>query len=162
MPRKPTGNPRGRPIGSGTLGQQTRLTVRVPTDLYDRLEAYAEGRSYVRGTPQLARCVREALEHYLICPNKRQTRITPVPHIDTNGQTPIVHEEPAEPVAPTDAPHEALGFDQTHYYLGKLCPAQHAYAASGYTLRRKAKGDCPQCAAEHKRAARATRRQASA
>lgn len=73
MPRTPTGNPRGRPVGSGTLGPQTRLTVRIPTDLFDRLEAYAEGRAYTRGAPQLAKCVREAIEHYLVCPDKRQT-----------------------------------------------------------------------------------------
>src|SRR5215470_10847819 len=76
MPRKPTGNPRGRPKGTGRLGEQTRLTVRIPQTLYTRLEAFAEGRSYTRGTPQLAVCVREALEHYLSGTYKRQTENT--------------------------------------------------------------------------------------
>src|SRR5262245_4981031 len=39
----------------------------------DRLEAYAEGRSYTRSTPQLAVRVREALELYLATKDKRQT-----------------------------------------------------------------------------------------
>jgi hypothetical protein len=72
MPRKPTGKPRGRPLGSGELGEQTRLTVRIPTKLYDRLVEHAEGRTFTRGAPKLAGCVREALEHYLVPINGRQ------------------------------------------------------------------------------------------
>jgi hypothetical protein len=78
------------------LGPQTRLTVRIPTDLFDRLEAYAEGRAYTRGAPQLARCVREAIEHYLVCPDKRQTKTIPQSHEDNNGRTinePQPHED---------------------------------------------------------------------
>src|SRR5262249_5849024 len=69
-----TGNPRGRPKGSGLrLGaQQTRVTIRIPQALYDRLDAYAAGRHFTRGTTQLADCVRELLEHALACPYKRQ------------------------------------------------------------------------------------------
>ena len=75
MPRQPTGRPVGRPKGSTKLGEHTRLTVRIPTELYARLEAYADGRSFARGgSPQLPVCVREALEHYLTCPQKRQTQ----------------------------------------------------------------------------------------
>jgi predicted DNA-binding protein len=74
MPRTPTGNPRGRPKGTGRLGEQTRLTVRIPQDLYTRLEAFAEGRSYTRSAPRLAVCVREAIEQYLARPDKRQTQ----------------------------------------------------------------------------------------
>jgi predicted transcriptional regulator len=88
MPRHPTGNPRGRPKGSGLIGEdQTRLTVRIPSDLYDRLEAFAEGRSFTRGSPQLAVCVREALAHYLICPDKRQTRNTTLDRWSDRRQT---------------------------------------------------------------------------
>jgi len=84
MPRQPTGRPRGRPVGTGTLGEQIRVTIRIPTALYARLEAYAEGRSFARGgTPQFAACVREALEHYLICPQKRQTQPQPEPETET-------------------------------------------------------------------------------
>jgi hypothetical protein len=62
-------------LGTGTLGEQTRVTIRIPTALYERLEAYADGRSFVRGgTPMFAACIREAIEHYLACPQKRQTR----------------------------------------------------------------------------------------
>jgi hypothetical protein len=95
MPRKPTGNPRGRPKGSGRLGEQTRLTVRIPQTLYTRLEAFAEGRSYTRGTPQLAVCVREALEHYLSGSYKRQTRnvhITDEPNIGRTENVPLPQE----------------------------------------------------------------------
>jgi metal-responsive CopG/Arc/MetJ family transcriptional regulator len=96
MPRKPTGNPRGRPKGTGRLGEQTRLTIRIPQELYTRLEAFAEGRSYTRGTPQLAVCVREALEHYLAGSYKRQTRnvhITDEPNIGQTENTPLHQEE---------------------------------------------------------------------
>jgi len=88
MPRKPTGRPRGRQLGSGALGlgtqdAHTRLTLRIPNDLYTRLEAFAEGRAYTRGTPHLARCVRDAVEHYLACPHKRQTSSVPPVPVDT-------------------------------------------------------------------------------
>lgn len=87
MPRHATGRPRGRPVGSGSLGEQARLTVRIPVDLFNRLKAYAEGRAYTRGAPQLARCVREAIEHYLACPHKRQTRTIAQMLVYDNGQT---------------------------------------------------------------------------
>jgi hypothetical protein len=92
MPRKPTGRPRGRQIGSGTLGlgtqdAHTRLTLRIPNDLYTRLEAFAAGRHFFRGSPKLATCVRDAIEHYLTCPTKRQTLNTPGNGQDTTGQT---------------------------------------------------------------------------
>src|SRR5262249_49309842 len=80
MARTPTGNPRGRPKGSGRLtpaqpGEkaQTRVTVRLPTALYDRLEAFAAGRRCHRGRLQVARWVREALEEYLDRHSQRQT-----------------------------------------------------------------------------------------
>ena len=89
MPRQPTGRPVGRPKGSTKLGEHTRLTVRIPTALYDRLEAYADGRSFARGgSPQLPACVREALEHYLACPQKRQTQARAVPDTVTDTDAP--------------------------------------------------------------------------
>ncbi len=92
MPRKPTGRPTGRPKGSGTLGEITRFTVRLPTELYTRLELFAEGRSYTRGTPELSGCVRDLLEHALACPYKRQTQSIPLPSGDNNGQTENIPE----------------------------------------------------------------------
>lgn len=75
MSKHATGRPPGRPPGSGRLGKVKRLTVHLPEALYARLAAYAEGRSSARGdAPQLPACVREALEHYLVCPQKRQTQ----------------------------------------------------------------------------------------
>ena len=85
MPRKPTGRPRGRPKGSGELGEQMRLTVRIPMQLYERLEEYAAGRRYTRVAPQLAVCVREALEEYLH--NKGQTKNIPTVENHISGQT---------------------------------------------------------------------------
>src|SRR2546422_1077612 len=80
MSRKPTGGLRGRPKGNGRLGDQTRLTGRIPTELYPLLEVYPEGRSFSRGgSPQLPVCVREALANSLICPNKRKTIRTSKP-----------------------------------------------------------------------------------
>ena len=73
MSRHATGRPPGRPPGSGRLGKVKRVTVQLPEALYVRLDAYAEGRSVARGgSPQLPACVREAIEHYLSCPQKRQ------------------------------------------------------------------------------------------
>ena len=91
MPRKPTGRGRGRPPGSGQLGEEgtghKRLTVRLPTELYDALEAVAEREHYTREAPELARTVRTALEHYLACPHRRQTGIVPHASLAHNGQT---------------------------------------------------------------------------
>jgi hypothetical protein len=91
MPRKPTGRPRGRPAGTGQLGEEgtghKRLTVRLPSALYDALEAVAEREHYTREAPELARTVRTALEHYLACPHRRQTGIGPHTSLAHNGQT---------------------------------------------------------------------------
>jgi len=51
--------------------QSVRLTVRLPSDLYDRLTIFAKGRNH-GATPELSAIVREALEQY-IAPVKRQT-----------------------------------------------------------------------------------------
>ena len=90
MPRRPTGRPTGRPKGSGlvlTEAAQVRLTVRLERSLYDRLDAYAAGRTYHRGMPQLARCVREALVEYLERREKRQTESLPGPAGASTRQT---------------------------------------------------------------------------
>jgi hypothetical protein len=92
MPRQPTGRPPGRPVGSGAVleREQIRLTVRIPATLYDRMEAFAEGLHFTRGTPQLSGCVREALEHFLTCPHIRQTQTVHTSHSANNGQTTTV------------------------------------------------------------------------
>jgi hypothetical protein len=88
MPRKPTGNPAGRPKGSGTLGDdQVRLGLRVPSSLYERFAAYAEGRSFTRGTPDLSPLIRQAMEHFLACPDKRLTQSVPLAPNDNKRQT---------------------------------------------------------------------------
>jgi hypothetical protein len=80
MPRQPTGRPRGRPSGSGQLGEEgighIRLTTRIPKELYDALQAI----SYTREAPDLAQTIRLALEHYLTCPQRRQTSKAPLAH----------------------------------------------------------------------------------
>jgi hypothetical protein len=85
MPRQTTGMPRGRPKGSGNLGEQMRLTMRIPKGLYERLCAFAEGYRYTHGVPQLAGCVREALEEYLA--NKGPTKNIPSGDTPTYRQT---------------------------------------------------------------------------
>ena len=69
-----TGTPRGRPTGTGRLGtDQVRVTVRLPRTLYARLEAFAAGRSSLRWSDdtRVADVVRDALDHYLACPQRR-------------------------------------------------------------------------------------------
>src|SRR5215831_10165156 len=83
MPRQPTGRPRGRPAGSGHLGEEgqghTRLTVRIPQQLYDDIKDI----TYTTEAPDMAQTVRHALEHYLSY--KRQTGNAPLG--DTKRQT---------------------------------------------------------------------------
>jgi hypothetical protein len=106
MGRKPTGNPRGRPAGSGNfLGEeQSRVSVRVPRELRDRLEAFAEGLHFTRGNPEFAGVVRAALEHYLVCPHRRVTQnVSPVMNYNTRqtdtGTAPSEQTTLAEPPA---------------------------------------------------------------
>jgi DNA-binding transcriptional ArsR family regulator len=100
MGRIPTGRPKGRPKGTGRLGETvTRLTVRIPDVLYHQVVAFASGRSFHRGDPQLSDCVRDALAHYLACPHKRLTSNSPVPSVPLGEEepTPLVqHNEQTE------------------------------------------------------------------
>ena len=125
MPRKPTGRPRGRPVGTGTLGAQTRLTVSIPTDLYNRLITFVEGRPFPHGTPELATSVREALEHFLACPHKRQTIIATIPTEDNLRQTkknlPIVAAH-KDGLATTPAPP-----DQTEDFTCFFCGSPESW-----------------------------------
>ena len=47
--------------------------VRLPLDLFGKLEAYALGRAHGKGRPQLGRAVREALEAFLTRPERPPT-----------------------------------------------------------------------------------------
>src|SRR6266566_1452881 len=149
MARQPTGRPRGRPKGSGELGEERRLTVRIPLALYERLAAFAEGRSYTRGTPQLAICVREALVAYL--GNIGQMKNIPLPHEENNRQTKNVpsgdihisgqtkkdtkpqdgnlRQTKKVPKSPKDNSRQTKKstpvYDTSKYMLGKLCPRGH-------------------------------------
>jgi hypothetical protein len=169
MPRQPTGRPRGRPKGSGELGEQTRLTVRIPLALYERLQEFAEGRVYTRGAPQLAVCVREALGAYL--DNKGQTKNTPLPQEENNRQTRNVQErardnsrqtkKDSKPQAAnlrqtTKEPKSARDnygqteksgavYDTSKYVLGKLCPRGHEFESTVQSLLRLSNRHCIVC-----------------
>jgi predicted transcriptional regulator len=54
-----------------------RLTIRLSSDLYDRLQIFALGRSNGH-MPKLSNIMREALEHYITPPESqtRQKRLT--------------------------------------------------------------------------------------
>jgi len=174
MPRKPTGRPTGRPPGSGRLGEDhVRLTVRLPRALYEQLDTYAAGRSFTRRTPQLAICVREALEVYL--DTKRQTRSVPIaggdsirqpesitpPKKDTKRQTRSV------PTLPTALPEPSIrqtengvsAYDPTKYVLGKLCKRRHDYQNTGQSLLSVRGRTCKECKTEDTRARRQTKRE---
>ena len=169
MPRQPTGKPRGRPKGSGELGESQRLTVRIPLALYERLTAFAEGRSYTRGTPQLAICVREALVAYL--DNKGQTENTSLPQEENNRQTENDQSEVKRISGQTKkAPKSAKDnygqtkkdtrtraanlrqtengtpvYDTGKYVLGKLCPRGHEFESTGLSLLRISNRHCIVC-----------------
>ena len=87
MPSTPTGRPRGRPRGTGQLDNPRRLTVWLSGETYAKLEAYADGRSYTRGTPELAVCARQAIEHFLSCPQKHQPQPVTDTVTDTSSDT---------------------------------------------------------------------------
>src|SRR5712691_2040600 len=112
MPRTPTGRPRGRPTGTGKLGEHVRFTVRIPRALYDRLEAFAEGRRSPRGTPQLSWCVRDALAHYLVCPQRQKIYIVPIhsgPYSAAHQGDMTEMQPKSQPVNRTEATHEGDG-----------------------------------------------------
>jgi len=162
--------PRGRPKGTGKLtpnqtveDAQTRMTVRLPTVLYDRLEAFAAGRHFHRGSPQLARCVREALAEYLARHTNRQTENTPAPCAYNNGQTkngvqaPDVRALEAEHNnGQTDSEQPSpLLVDASKFFLGSLCRNGHDYEGTGQSLKSlKGKQECRECTTARQRKAR--------
>jgi hypothetical protein len=187
MPRKPTGRPRGRPQGTGQLDNPARLTVWMNGETYARLEAYADGRHYHRGEPQLSSCVRELLVHALACPYKYQTQNIPVLHMDTNkqiGNEPIVGQDNYEQIetivaVPENNYYEQIEtvplvteniageienvptYDTTKHRLGKLCPRGHEWGSTGKSLRFNTRaGGCLACEAERLRKGRQAESQA--
>jgi hypothetical protein len=100
------------------------LTVRIPLELYTRLEAFAETRRYTRGIPQLAEYVREALEQYLAQPQNRQTKndtgqLTEVVPLPREEQEEFLSDRNASALdevldGATRAELEALFADTTH------------------------------------------------
>ena len=167
MPRQPTGKPRGRPPGSGHLGEEgtghKRLTVRLPVELYDALEAVAERAHYTREAPDLARTVRAALEYYLARPQGRQTGNVPHTTIQHNGQTGSIPETLGDTTRQTDrvpVPEPAPTFDAETFYLGELCPEapeRHQYAMSGKSVRYRKDDMCRGCAIAEKQTRQRTK-----
>ena len=186
MPRTPTGRPVGRPPGSGQLGVEgqghKRLTVRLPSALYHALEAV----TYTREAPDLARTVRTALEHYLVCPQRQQIgNVLPmsVLHREQNAHGPELRAARREQSREQNAHGPELRaarreqtenvpevreetlqvtippYDASKYYLGKLCPQQHNYSGTGQSLRRLHNQGCRECERLGKRTARVARRQ---
>ena len=130
--------------------------------LYERLQAFAEGRVYTRGAPQLAICVREALEEYLACrqtdlDNTRQTQNIPAAKTTFSRQTETIHPpSPAisgqtitVPESGTDnngqTENGTTGYDVSKYTLGKLCPRGHEHGTTGLSLLRISNRHCIIC-----------------
>ena len=134
MPRTPTGNPRGRPTGTGRLGEQTRFTVKIPRELYQRLEAFAEGRRSTHGTPQLAGCVRDALAHYLVCPQRRQTHSAP----GHSGPSGAAHQGDMSALQPKSQPGKRTEATYEGYGLvGEATRQTNAVPGAGSAERRQ-------------------------
>lgn len=192
MPRQPTGRPRGRPPGSGRgIGEDSpRLTVRLPHDLYARLEAFAEGYRYHRSDPPLAVCVREMMVFCLDHPdvfrqprnvhqasrdhggnyrqpendNYRQPENVPRSH---GGIGEHIRQPINVPVTPVDhggeyrQPDNVTDFDQTKFYLAPLCKRGHDFLGSGKSLLRRVNQNCVQCQRELRQARDEARRMAT-
>jgi hypothetical protein len=174
MPRTPTGRPRGRPKGSGIMGD-VRLALRLPSALTQQLTTYAKARSDA-GLPRssVSDVCRDALEHWFACPNIRRTKKalsqqalstyndTDQAQPETTGEGEALDLTPSaktDTTPPTQEPvpaaqpemHDTPGFDTTRYYLGTLCPKGHNYQGTGHSLRRQSKRDCWDCDRERKR-----------
>lgn len=163
MPRKPTGRPRGRPVGTGKLGEEiVRLTVRLPADLYARLDAFAAGRAYRRGEAHLSDCARDALEHFLVCPHKRQPEkrtASAAPDSETPGQQPgeppLVDDTARDTADDLEAIPLTLESAHTQPASAPLSPCGHP--AARWNAKRRV---CRDCDAEGARQRRARQRQA--
>jgi hypothetical protein len=143
-----------------------RLTVRIPEDLYQRLAAFADGRTFHRGDTQLADSVRDALAHYLTCPHKRRTRNGTVSSEDTREQTRNNTEDRSAdtqptyngtasrvPLAPvTIPPQPVLDYDPHKYKLGSPCKAAGHLSHGDKNLRGIMSGVCIACDVEKKAA----------
>lgn len=180
MGRKPTGKPRGRPVGTGVLGEHTRFTVRIPTPLYDRLKAYASGKGMSPEDPHLAESVRQALEHFLGCHSQRQTARDTHPREDNIRQTASVppgvlgardlEAMPVEavPHTPTPAPAPCPtpvvagpDFERKKYRLGppgRPCvKAGHLSHGAAGNLKELMSGACVACVVAKKAAQKAAK-----
>lgn len=100
-----------------------RLTVRLPRDLYARLEAFAAQYRSHHGAPPLAGCVREMVTFCLDHPDLfRQAVIVPSP-------VPQGHRRYYR------QPETSPTFDTQRFFVGALCPQRHQYQDSGGSLR---------------------------
>jgi hypothetical protein len=162
------------------------LTSRIPQELVDQVERYAEAHRVTVGA-MILRGLEWAVAQADIAPRPRYTTPAPeahpvqtrldamnnmnnmsdiyAPDMSALDGASVVREAP--PAAPElEAPPAATlvaatvrAFDNAKNFLGALCPRKHDYHGTGKSLRRLKDHYCLQCDAEKARAARAARKQ---
>jgi hypothetical protein len=95
------------------------------------------------------------VQRHTVATHRSDTSLTPRRHRSgmTQGQTAAALRR--RPVTPAEPP--VLGYDPTRFVLGRPCPRGHLFGETGQTRRRVRRGDCPQCTALQKRAAKQRR-----
>ena len=145
-----------------------RLTVRLPRDLYARLEAFAAQYRSHRGAPPLAGCVREMVTFCLDHPDLFRPPIHAQEPAEEAASIAWQAETITAPAPQGSRPHyrrpeNAPDFDATRYFVGVLCLAGHRYQGQEGSLRYlRGPQNCVTCRRERNQRYNARRRERQA